>query len=70
MAVCILLMTIYTFLPKSATSSLEGYHPIFWLETLAILAFGLSWLTKGEAILADGAREGLTETRRQRTRTD
>lgn len=28
-------------------------HPALWLETAAILAFGLAWLTKGEAILAD-----------------
>lgn len=27
--------------------------PVFWLEALAIIAFGFSWLTKGEAILAD-----------------
>jgi hypothetical protein len=24
-----------------------------WLESAAILAFGLAWLTKGEAILGD-----------------
>jgi len=28
-------------------------HPIFWLESLAILAFGISWFTKGEGILKD-----------------
>ena len=29
-------------------------HPIvFWLETVALLAFGFSWLTKGQAILKD-----------------
>ena len=27
--------------------------PVFWLEAVAIEAFGLSWLTKGEAILQD-----------------
>ena len=27
--------------------------PVFWLEAVAIVAFGLSWLTKGEAILQD-----------------
>jgi hypothetical protein len=53
MAVCILLMTIYTFLPETASASLKPYHPIFWLETIAILSFGVSWLTKGQAILQD-----------------
>lgn len=28
-------------------------RPVFWLEALAVVAFGLSWLTKGEAILED-----------------
>ena len=26
---------------------------VFWLEALAIVAFGVSWLVKGEAILKD-----------------
>ena len=57
MAACILLMTIYTFLPETAAASLKAYHPIFWLETVAILAFGVSWITKGEAILKDEVKE-------------
>jgi len=57
MAVCILLMTFYTFLPEAATASLKAYHPIFWLETIAILAFGVSWIVKGEAILKDEEKE-------------
>jgi hypothetical protein len=28
-------------------------HPVFWLETLALWAFGLSWFVKGETILKD-----------------
>lgn len=58
MAVCILLMTIYIFLPKATAAPLKAYHPIFWLEALAILSFGISWLTKGEAILKDQVKEG------------
>jgi hypothetical protein len=27
--------------------------PVFWLESIAIVAFGVSWLTKGETILKD-----------------
>ena len=27
-------------------------QPVFWLESLAIWAFGISWLVKGEAIQA------------------
>ena len=27
--------------------------PVFWLESVAVVAFGVSWLTKGETILKD-----------------
>jgi len=30
------------------------YKPVFWFESLAVVSFGVSWLTKGEAILKDG----------------
>jgi hypothetical protein len=30
-----------------------GIHPELWLETIAVMSFGLAWLTKGEAILGD-----------------
>jgi hypothetical protein len=30
-----------------------SYHPAFWLESLATISFGVSWLTKGEKILRD-----------------
>ena len=32
---------------------LQNFKPVFWLEALAVVSFGVSWLTKGEAILAD-----------------
>jgi hypothetical protein len=31
----------------------DELHPVFWLETLALWAFGLSWFVKGETILKD-----------------
>lgn len=52
MIACILLMGIY-HLAGGDETSLANLHPIFWLEAIAIVAFGISWLTKGEAILAD-----------------
>jgi hypothetical protein len=33
--------------------SVEPLNPRFWLESIAVLAFGFAWLTKGEAILKD-----------------
>ncbi|MEE8154047.1 MAG: hypothetical protein V3T53_03690 [Phycisphaerales bacterium] len=53
MAICILLIGVYFLLPGSIATSLEGYNPVFWLESLAVVAFGFSWLTKGEALLKD-----------------
>jgi hypothetical protein len=32
---------------------LEADVPVFWLEAVAVLAFGLSWLVKGETLLRD-----------------
>lgn len=55
MAVCILLIALYELLVDKQESSLEAYRPVFWLEAVTVVAFGISWLTKGEAILQDEA---------------
>jgi len=34
-------------------SLLDRLNPVFWLESIAVVAFGVAWLTKGEAILKD-----------------
>jgi hypothetical protein len=48
---CIALIAIYTgFLSHTAVAKLK---PVFWLETLALWAFGFSWLTKGEVLWRD-----------------
>lgn len=31
----------------------DRYHLMFWMETVAVLAFGVSWLVKAELILKD-----------------
>jgi hypothetical protein len=31
----------------------ERLTPVFWLESVAVVAFGVSWLVKGETILKD-----------------
>ena len=55
MSICIALIVIYYVLPTSIASPLKVCKPVYWLEALAILAFGVSWITKGEAILKDRA---------------
>ena len=48
---CLALIAVAKLVPLS--SMIERLNPVFWLESLAIVAFGLSWFTKGEAILGD-----------------
>jgi uncharacterized membrane protein len=52
MAVCMLTILAITLIP-GARQALQAYASVFWLEGLAVIAFGISWLTKGEAILGD-----------------
>lgn len=47
------LMGVVHFLPMPA--SVVALHPIFWLQTLAIWAFGVAWFVKGETLLKDRA---------------
>lgn len=51
MLASIALIGIVALLPDDA--SIKSLRPVFWLESLAVVAFGVSWLTKGEAILED-----------------
>ncbi len=37
--------------------NLQQYKPVFWLETIALWAFGLSWLTKGNVLFKDINKE-------------
>ena len=37
----------------SLKDALARFDPVFWLESLAVIAFGVAWLTKGEMILKD-----------------
>jgi hypothetical protein len=53
MSVCVLLIAVYYFLPKEAKALFKVLNPVYWLEATAIVAFGISWLIKGEAILKD-----------------
>ena len=57
LAACIVLMGAYGLLPDRFAYPLSGYNPTFWLETVAVIAFGFSWFTKGEGILKDDLSE-------------
>jgi len=49
--VCIALIAMFEVFGQ-ATPLAKG-RPVFWLESVALWAFGIAWITKGEAILKD-----------------
>jgi hypothetical protein len=48
---CIALIAIVHI--PSIGDTIAALSPVFWLESLAVMTFGLAWLTKGEMILKD-----------------
>jgi len=50
---CVILLIIFFSLPPDIETGLQKLKPIFWLETVAVVAFGFSWLVKGEFLLKD-----------------
>ncbi len=53
MIFCLITIGMYTAILKEHIPSLVGLRPIFWLETIMLWAFGISWLVKGEFLLED-----------------
>ncbi len=51
--VSLLSIVIYMYFIDPKNPQFDTYHPIFWLESLALLAFAVSWLIKGEVALKD-----------------
>lgn len=49
----IVLIAVYDYFETGVFKSLEKYKPVFCLEWVALIAFGVSWLTKGELIWKD-----------------
>lgn len=47
---CLALMAVFAWFLDAETAHLR---PALWLESIATLAFGVAWLAKGQAILAD-----------------
>ena len=59
----VLAMGIFLFLFSPEWKAIGNrYHLIFWLEWIAVWAFGIAWLTKGRIIFADLAIELLAFT--------
>jgi hypothetical protein len=47
MLVCIALIGVLK-LDKTLADRIAGGKPVFWLEAIAVVSFGISWLVKGE----------------------
>ncbi|MFN2440349.1 MAG: hypothetical protein ABR503_14195 [Chitinophagaceae bacterium] len=50
--VSLVLIALYGFFGESG-DRLSELKPVFWLEWIALFAFGISWLVKGETVLKD-----------------
>ena len=53
MLCCLSLIAVYFYLLEKRFPALSRLDPVFWLESVALWAFGISWLTKGKALLND-----------------
>ena len=54
MLVCMALTGLYKLYFED--TAISDYKPVFWLESLMIWAFGISWFVKGETLLKDKNR--------------
>src|SRR6478752_5345635 len=55
--VCMALIALVNLLP---TDAIDDLQPVFWLETVASVSFGVSWLVKGETLLKDATGRATT----------
>jgi hypothetical protein len=53
MTASLLLIVFYMGFLEDRYPGLEGFTPVFWLESFVLLSFGISWLTKGQLIFRD-----------------
>lgn len=53
MIACVVLIAFYFFYLQDKCPDLKQFKLVFWLESIALWAFGISWLTKGQMILKD-----------------
>lgn len=57
MLVCVFLILIYTKILRYRYEWLDNIYPGLILETIALIAFGVSWLTKGKIFNSDLAQK-------------
>lgn len=55
--ICVIGIAVVSFLPAGIYRKIRFLKPIFTLETIALLAFGFSWLIKGDTFFRDKGAE-------------
>ena len=53
MTVSLILIIAYMWFLDNLYPGLEHLNPVFWLESIVLLSFGVSWLTKGQLFFRD-----------------
>lgn len=53
MIFCVLFIALYHFVLMDNYPELKQLNLVFWFEVIALWAFGISWLTKGQFVLKD-----------------
>ncbi|MFK7775825.1 MAG: hypothetical protein AB8F94_27125 [Saprospiraceae bacterium] len=51
--ISLLIIALYFLYLEKEFPFLIKYKPVFWLETIALFAFGISWLVKGDTLFSD-----------------
>lgn len=50
---CLIFILVYKIWLSKIFQELDQFTPVFWFETFALWAFGISWMVKGEIMLGD-----------------
>jgi hypothetical protein len=53
MTLSLLLIIGYMWFLENHYPNLENIQPVFWLESIVLLSFGITWLTKGQFFFRD-----------------
>ena len=53
MIVCIILIALLKFWLEKSFPQIQNLNLAFWLETIALIASGISWITKGQTFFKD-----------------
>ena len=53
MTVSLLLIIFYLYYIDNFYPGLKSHNPVFWLESIMLFSFGISWLTKGQLFFRD-----------------